>query len=206
MAEAASASRYNTFEKNEGSTLGIIACGIAYNYVKENHGGETDILKVSQYPVPEEQVRLLAQRNDAILVIEDGQPVVEEQVKGLVGAGYSIKGRLTGDLPRTGELNPDNVAKALGKPCGPAFDKARNLAGRPPQLCQGCGHRDVFTALKEVLAGYEDYRIFGDIGCYTLGALPPFKALAELRGHGSFHHHGKGCRRCRPLPFGRRHR
>jgi indolepyruvate ferredoxin oxidoreductase alpha subunit len=67
----------------------------------------------------------------------------------------------------------------LGKQAGPAFDTAKNLAARPPQLCQGCGHRDVYTALNQVLAEYPDYRIFGDIGCYTLGALPPFKALAS---------------------------
>ena len=113
------------------------------------------------------------------IVVEDGQPVVELDVRGLLGAGYPLKGRLTGDLPRTGELTPDSVAKALGKPYGAVFESAKNLAGRPPQLCQGCGHRDVYNALNEVLATYPDYRIFGDIGCYTLGALPPFKALAS---------------------------
>jgi indolepyruvate ferredoxin oxidoreductase alpha subunit len=76
-------------------------------------------------------------------------------------------------------LNPDNVAQALGKEAGPVFADAKNLAGRPPQLCQGCGHRDVYAALNQVLAAYPDYRVFGDIGCYTLGALPPFKALAS---------------------------
>ena len=178
MQEASESSIYNKVEKGNGK-LGIIACGIAYNYVKEAIGDEGNILKVSQYPLPVEKIKKLASENDSIIVIEDGQPVVEEMVAGILGAGYPIKGRLTGDLPRTGELNPDNVAKALGKPAGPAFDNAKNLAGRPPQLCQGCGHRDVYTALNEVLATYPDYRIFGDIGCYTLGALPPFKALAS---------------------------
>ena len=111
--------------------------------------------------------------------MEDGQPVVEEQIAGMVGADYPVKGRLTGDLPRTGELTPDNVAIALGIQAGPVFATAKNLTARPPQLCQGCGHRDVYTALNQVLAEYPDYRIFGDIGCYTLGALPPFKALAS---------------------------
>ena len=110
---------------------------------------------------------------------KDGQPVVEQDVKGMLGAGYPIKGRLTGDLPRTGELNPDNVAAALGRETGPAFEVAKNLAGRPPQLCQGCGHRDVYGALVKIIEEYPDARVFGDIGCYTLGALPPFKALAS---------------------------
>ena len=186
MEQAAEQSVYNRRETAQGQKLGIIACGIAYNYVKENLqldgvnvGDNANILKISQYPLPTETIRQFAKENDALLVIEDGQPVVEEQVAGLVGADYPIKGRLTGDLPRTGELTPDCVAVALGKPAGPAFEPAKNLAGRPPQLCQGCGHRDVYAALNQVLAEYPDYRVFGDIGCYTLGALPPFKSLSS---------------------------
>ena len=179
MVEAAATSVYNKVEKADGQRLGIVACGIAYNYVKENVSEGANILKISQYPLPVETIKQFAKENDALLVVEDGQPVVEEQLAGLVGADYPIKGRLTGDLPRTGELTPDCVAKALGLPAGPAFDGAKNLAGRPPQLCQGCGHRDVYAALNQVLSEYPDYRIFGDIGCYTLGALPPFKALSS---------------------------
>ncbi len=179
MIKAAEASVYNKKETAAGQRLGIIACGIAYNYVKENVGDNANILKVSQYPLSVDSIKAFAAENDALIVMEDGQPVVEEMVAGMVGADYPVKGRLTGDLPRTGELTPDCVAKALGMEAGPAFQPAKNLAGRPPQLCQGCGHRDVYTALNQVLAEYPDYRIFGDIGCYTLGALPPFKALAS---------------------------
>ncbi len=178
MKEAAASSIYNKVEKN-GGKLGIIACGIGYNYVKEAMGNDGNVLKISQYPLPEKEIRMFAAENDSILVVEDGQPVVEQDVKGMLGAGYPIKGRLTGDLPRTGELNPDNVAAALGRETGPAFEVAKNLAGRPPQLCQGCGHRDVYGALVKIIEEYPDARVFGDIGCYTLGALPPFKALAS---------------------------
>ncbi len=178
MEQAAAQSVFNKTEHGTGN-LGIIACGIAYNYVKEAVGDNGNILKVSQYPLPEEAVRTLAAENDAIMVVEDGQPVVEDDIRKMLGAGYVVKGRLTGDLPRTGELNPDNVAKALGKETQPAFKPATNLAGRPPQLCQGCGHRDVYGALVEIIEEYPDARVFGDIGCYTLGALPPFRALAS---------------------------
>lgn len=178
MVEASEKSQYNKVEKG-GGKLGVIACGIAYNYVKEAVGDDVNIVKVSQYPLPVEKIKQLAAENDAILVAEDGQPVVEEDVKKLFGAGYPVKGRLTGDLPRTGELNPDNVAAALGKPSGPAFEAAKNIAARPPQLCQGCGHRDVYGALVNIINEYPDARVFGDIGCYTLGALPPFKALSS---------------------------
>ena len=178
MKQAAEESRYNRVEKS-ASKLGILACGIAYNYVKEAVGGESNLVKISQYPLPEKKIKALAAECDALMVIEDGQPVVEETVKGLLGAGYPVKGRLTGDLPRTGELTPDSVAKALGKEVGAVYAPAKNMAPRPPQLCQGCGHRDVYTALNQVLAEYPDHRVFGDIGCYTLGALPPFKSLSS---------------------------
>ena len=178
MIEASEKSSFNKVEKG-GKKLGIIACGIGYNYVKEAIGNEGNILKISQYPLPESKIKALADENDAILVVEDGQPVVEQDVKALLGTGYAVKGRLTGALPRTGELTPDCVAKALGKPAGPAFDSAKNLAPRPPQLCQGCGHRDVYAALRQIIDEMPDARVFGDIGCYTLGALPPFKALSS---------------------------
>lgn len=169
--------------ENNGSKLGVIACGIGYNYVKEaiqnyNIDG-ISILKISQYPLPEDKILALSADCKEILVVEDGQPVVEQDVKRIVGDKSVISGRLTGKLPRAGELNPDNVARALGADAESTFDEAKNLAGRPPQLCQGCGHRDVYAALKEVAAEYENARIFGDIGCYTLGALPPYQALAS---------------------------
>ena len=161
----------------EGKGLGVIACGIAYNYVREVLPEGVSLLKVSQYPLPAAKVRALAAVSDEILVVEDGQPFVEEQVKALLGADYPVSGRLNGRLPRTGELNPDNVAAAFGLPGGTVHQPAVNLAPRPPQLCQGCGHRDVYTALNQVLADYPEARVFGDIGCYTLGALPPFRAI-----------------------------
>ena len=178
MLQASEASIYNKVEHGGGS-LGIVACGIGYNYVKEALGDNANVLKISQYPLPEAAICQLAKENDAVIVVEDGQPVAEQQVRALLGAGYMVKGRLTGDLPRTGELTPDNVAKALGVEGRQTLAPSAVVAPRPPQLCQGCGHRDVYTALNQVLATYPDYRVFGDIGCYTLGALPPFKALAS---------------------------
>lgn len=158
--------------------FGVIACGIAYNYVKEA-GAKVSILKVNRYPLPESAVRFLASSCSKILVVEDGQPVVEQEVRAILGADYKVTGRLTGALPRTGELNPDNVAKALGVKSAGTLPAATNLVGRPPQLCPGCGHRDVYKALNEIVSEYPGARIFGDIGCYTLGALPPFNALAS---------------------------
>ena len=174
------ASPYNKSDIiHQTSKFGVIACGIAYNYVMENHPQELGIpvLKVSQYPLPEAAIKALAEQCDALLIAEDGQPLVEEQVKSLLGADYPLKGRLTGDLPRMGELTPDSVGAALGVNIEQPYTNAQNVMPRPPALCQGCGHRDVYDALNKVAAEYEGARIFGDIGCYTLGALPPFRAI-----------------------------
>ena len=178
-------SEYGDSDKKEEKT-GIVACGIGYNYVKEalaqlpeERRALYNIEKVSQYPLPQPRIEMLAKESGRLLVVEDGQPVVEEVVKGMLGAGYNVCGRLTGTLPRTGELTPDCVAAALGVEAPEILPQAKNLAARPPQLCQGCGHRDVYAALNKVAEEYPDHRIFGDIGCYTLGALPPFKALSS---------------------------
>ena len=172
--EAAEASPYNRCP-NRSDKTGVIACGIGYNYVME--AGADNVLKISQYPLPVKDIKDLAASCSGILVVEDGQPVVEQELRAILGPSYNIKGRLTGHLPRTGELTPDTVAAALGKTAPEIYPSAQNIAPRPPQLCNGCGHRDVYTALKEVLADYPSSRVFGDIGCYTLGALPPFQAL-----------------------------
>ncbi len=180
LSEKAEQSPYNkTTITTPKAKTGIIACGIAYNYVMENNPAALGIsvLKVSQYPLPEQAIKDFASQCDSLLVAEDGQPVVEEQVKGLLGADYPIKGRLTGDLPRMGELTPDNVGVAMGIPTQSVYAEGQNIMPRPPALCQGCGHRDVYDALNKLAAEYPDARIFGDIGCYTLGALPPFRAI-----------------------------
>ena len=178
-------SEYTDYEKKEEKT-GIVACGIGYNYVKEaiaqlpeEKRALYNIEKVSHYPLPEQRIQMLARESGKLLVVEDGQPVVEEAVKGILGTDYTVTGRLTGALPRTGELTPDCVAAAIGVEMPETLPEAKNLAARPPQLCQGCGHRDVYAALNKVAEEYPDHRIFGDIGCYTLGALPPFKALSS---------------------------
>ena len=174
------ASSYNKMTAAEGKAkLGVIACGIAYNYVMENEPQKlgVPVLKISQYPIPEAAIKTMTEQCESLLIAEDGQPLVEEQVKSILGADYALKGRLTGDLPRMGELTPDSVGAALGVQIEQPYVAAQNVMPRPPALCQGCGHRDVYDALNKVAAEYEGARIFGDIGCYTLGALPPFRAI-----------------------------
>jgi len=191
LEQDAANSKYNKYAtptlppRGEGKyALGILACGIGYNYVQEalttpplGEAGEgVPILKISQYPLPKQLVRRLMDECQEVLIVEEGQPFIEDMVRG-VSDSQNIHGKLDGTLPRTGELNPDIVKKALGMETGQCFDPCADVAPRPPALCQGCGHRDVYAALNEVLKEYDNPRVFGDIGCYTLGFLPPFRAI-----------------------------
>jgi len=177
--EDAVISRFNTLTEGKDRGLGIIACGIAYNYLMENFpdGCPYPVLKISQYPFPRDLARKLASFTSRILVLEEGQPLVEERLKGVFSTNVGIFGRLDGTLPRDGELTPDAVRKALGIAPLPQFTASEVVAPRPPALCQGCGHRDFYTALNAVVKDYPGARVFGDIGCYTLGWMPPFNAL-----------------------------
>ena len=178
-------SLYNTYTKGTNPKKAILTTGIAYNYLMELKDesqqlkvDEASVLKVTQYPLPKALIdQMVADGAEEILVMEEGQPVVEELIRGMVPSSVAVKGRLTGDLPRMGELSPDCVREALGLDKLPTREPDELVAPRPPALCQGCGHRDMYTALNEVAAEHADARIFGDIGCYTLGALAPFNAI-----------------------------
>ena len=181
-------SHFNSYTKGTNPKKAILTTGIAYNYLMETISGhqtpesriEASILKITQYPLPKALIdQMIADGTDEILVMEEGQPVVEELIRGMVPSSVVIKGRLTGDLPRMGELTPDSVALALSnsEASNSPLPIPELVVGRPPALCQGCGHRDMYAALNEVAAEHEGAKIFGDIGCYTLGALAPFHAI-----------------------------
>ncbi len=159
---------------------GIIAAGIAHNYVAEAlAGNETDsLLQITRYPIPTALIRQLVNHCDEILIIEDGYPFIERRLTGLLGIpGKAIRGKLTGDLSLDGELTPDTVAKALGLPSVATIMPPPNLADRPPQLCKGCPHADSFRAMVEAASPWPNADMFSDIGCYALGVAAPFRAV-----------------------------
>ena len=180
-------SQYNTYTKGTNPKKAILTTGIAYNYLMEalsllgdEAKKDASVLKIAQYPLPQALIdQMVADGAEEILVMEEGQPVVEELLRGMVPSTVAVKGRLTGDLPRMGELTPDCVVQALMGDRTPesGFQIPELVVGRPPALCQGCGHRDMYAALNEIAAEHEGAKIFGDIGCYTLGALAPFHAI-----------------------------
>lgn len=179
MTELSENSSFNEFIPGENTTIGIIAAGITYNYVTENFENlkvPYPVLKIGQYPLPPEKIKFIIDLCDKILVVEDGYPFIEKQLNGLLG-NDKIFGRLTGDLPRDGELDPNIIATALGIKENIDETVPNILTTRPPALCPGCGHIDVFNALNEIMTQYGPGRVFSDIGCYTLAALPPLNAI-----------------------------
>jgi indolepyruvate ferredoxin oxidoreductase alpha subunit len=109
-------SPFNKYIDGEDKSLGIIACGLAYNYLIENypdHKVPYPVLKISQYPLPKPFIEKIAKETDRIMVLEDGYPMIEEMLKGYIEQDIKVSGRLDGSLPRTGELNSNLVAKAL---------------------------------------------------------------------------------------------
>jgi len=174
------ASPFNKYIDGPDKSMGIIVCGIAYNYLMENFPDRIvpyPVLKIGQYPMPRSLVEKIADECEQILILEDGYPVVEELLKGYLGRGLKVKGRLDGTLPHDGELNPNLVAVALGKEDTYGLPVPELVVGRPPSLCSGCPHIDSYYALSETLIQLSNGRVFSDIGCYTLGALKPYEAI-----------------------------
>lgn len=185
--KASEKSPFNRYEEAPRHEIGIVASGIAYNYLKEAFSGNVPFptVKVSQYPLPKKLIKQLYDSCDSLLVLEEGQPFIESRLRGLLDVGKKIYGKLSGDVVRDGELTPDDVKATMAK-IAPAISGIKNVekksvsekvVARPPALCQGCGHRDVYCALNEALESYVNPKVFGDIGCYTLGFLKPFNAI-----------------------------
>ena len=173
-------SAYNCFTDGEDKSRGVVASGIAYNYLMENYpeGCPFPVLKIGQYPLPENILRKMAAKCWELVVLEEGYPLIEDSLKGLLGIGLKVRGRKDGFLPRAGEFNPDIVGKAFGFKIPENQPVPAVVKMRPPSLCVGCGHRDMYEALNEAVASKADEsKVFSDIGCYTLGYLPPFQAI-----------------------------
>lgn len=176
---ASEESHYNCYYEASDHSLGILTTGIAFNYLSENYpdGFLHPVLKITHYPLPVRLVERLAKDCPEVLVLEEGYPFVEKQLSAFFNK-TAIHGRLDGTLSRDGELTPDSVGHAVGRTVISHYSIPNMVVPRPPALCQGCGHRDMYEALNAVVTEYADVaKVFSDIGCYTLGALPPFQAI-----------------------------
>ena len=157
----------NRLEEN-GSKIGVVTSGIAYQYVKEILP-EADVLRLGMtYPLPAKLLKGFADRHELVYVVEEGEAFIEDFMR---SAGImNFKGKeLFGVI---GEYSPGRLANALDLYDVPSdFSEEIHILPRPPMFCIGCGHRTVFSALRQLRV-----TVAGDIGCYTMGALPPYEA------------------------------
>ncbi len=157
---------FNTIEKGAGK-VGVITSGVSYQYVKETMP-EADVLKLGMvYPLPKRLIREFAAKYATLYVIEELDPFIEEQVRAL---GIVVIGK--DKLSICGELTPGRIKQQLFDQDAPTEDTSVDIPQRPPSMCPGCPHRGVFSELKKAKA-----YVTGDIGCYTLGFMPPLSAM-----------------------------
>ncbi len=174
---------YNSLTLNQNNKdVGVITTGLAKNYYLENVSElreKPSHLHIGVYPFPVEKVKAIAKHVKKLVILEEGFPYLERALRGILPITTpDIQGKLSGHVPLEGELNPDNVRPVLGLSTRRSAEiKDITLPGRPPQLCKGCPHCDTFDDLKKALSDYPNKIVSSDIGCYTLGALPPYSAI-----------------------------
>lgn len=174
LAEAANSMAVNRMEMRD-TAMGIITSGVCYQYVREVFPNVSTLKLGLVNPLPVSLIRDFAAKVDRLFVVEELDPCIEEQVKAL---GIPVSGK--DFLPLCGELSPGRIRAAFAaigvgteKPSMPVGEPlAPTLPGRPPNMCPGCPHRGVFYALNRLKA-----YVTGDIGCYTLGFLPPLSSM-----------------------------
>ena len=179
--------------KSQGGSksLGIITSGVVFQHVREV-APEASVLKLGlTYPLPLELMRKFASSVERCVVIEEGDPYL---VEGARTAGIAVEGKP--ESFRFGELNTARVRRILE---GDTTPEPKPAPGKPPALCPGCPHRSVYAALKEL-----DCIVAGDIGCYSLGVLPPFEAMDTLVCMGAAIGVGLGLRHALPPEEARR--
>ena len=167
IAEFAEDCMYNRVELAD-SDVGIITSGGSYLYVKEALGDSVNVLKIGMpNPLPEKLIRDFASKCKTLYVIEELDPVIESYVKGI---GIDCIGKEM--FSAIGEFSQETIAKAFGKEDKYSVCADSAIPGRPPMMCAGCPHRGMFYTLAK-----NKITVHGDIGCYTLGAVPPLSAL-----------------------------
>lgn len=173
------------------SELGIITSGISYQHVRDA-APDASVLKLGfTYPLPYATIRKFAESVKRCLVVEEGDPVLADAVR---AAGIKAEGKA--EMFRFGELNVNRVRKLIA---GDLTPEAAPPAGKPPQLCMGCPHRKSYEVLRDL-----NCIVSGDIGCYTLGVLPPFEAVDTCVCMGASITVGLGMRKVLPEAEARR--
>jgi len=152
----------------QNKKIGVITSSTSYQYAKEVWGENVDILKLGMvYPLPEKLILDFAASVDHVIVLEELDPIIENHCKAL---GIKVTGKEL--FPICGEFSPNTIRECV-KATVPEFTVLDDdIPGRPPVMCAGCPHRGIFYVLKKLKC-----MVYGDIGCYTLGAVAPLNAM-----------------------------
>lgn len=168
LIEYAESTELNRVEMGEDTSVGIITDSTSYQYAREVLGDKASILKLGMInPLPEKLIKDFAQKVDKVIVIEELDPIIENHCKQL---GIKVAGKDT--FPICGEFSQNLVRKCLGMKEPEHITIEENVPARPPVMCAGCPHRGIFYILKK-----KKCMVYGDIGCYTLGAVAPLNAM-----------------------------
>lgn len=167
LTEYAETSPLNRVEMG-GTEIGIITASTSYQYVKEVFGDTVSVCKLGMTnPLPVRLIKDFAAKVDRLVVVEELDPIIENHVRAL---GLSVSGKDM--LPVIDEFSQNLIAKAFGQTPGAGYHLEEAIPARPPVMCAGCPHRGLFYTLKK-----NKCTVLGDIGCYTLGAVPPLGAI-----------------------------
>lgn len=168
LIEYAESTELNRVELGEDTSEGIITDSTSYQYAREVLGDKVSILKLGMInPLPEKLIKDFAQKVDKVIVLEELDPIIENHCKQL---GIKVAGKDT--FPICGEFSQNLVRKCLGMKEPEHITIEENVPARPPVMCAGCPHRGIFYILKK-----KKCMVYGDIGCYTLGAVAPLNAM-----------------------------
>jgi indolepyruvate ferredoxin oxidoreductase alpha subunit len=186
----------NKFYVNEATyrelSVGVITSGICYQYTREALP-EASVLKLGTvFPLPMSQIREFASKVDKLVVIEEGQPIIEEQIR---AAGIPASGKDLFSIQ--GEYSVNGIKQAFGKQVAEHMPQ-EDAPVRPPLMCAGCPHRAVFYLLNKLKK-----TVVGDIGCYTLGSLPPTSAMDTCLCMGASISMAHGFEKARGEDFGK---
>ena len=168
LIEYAESTELNRVELGEDTSVGIITDSTSYQYAREVLGDKASILKLGMInPLPEKLIKDFAQKVDKVIVLDELDPIIENHCKQL---GIKVAGKDT--FPICGEFSQNLVRKCLGMKEPEHITIEENVPARPPVMCAGCPHRGIFYILKK-----KKCMVYGDIGCYTLGAVAPLNAM-----------------------------
>lgn len=168
LIEYAENCEFNRVEMGKDTSVGIITDSTSYQYAREVLGEDACILKLGLInPLPEKLIKDFAAKVDRVVVLEELDPIIENHCKQL---GIKVSGKDT--FPICGEFSQNLVRECLGMEVPAHMSIDENLPARPPVMCAGCPHRGIFYTLKK-----KKCMVYGDIGCYTLGAVAPLNAM-----------------------------